>query len=76
MIFLQITTTPADSVIVDGQAPITLMDLLMKGGYMMIPIFLLSILAVYVFVERILTLKNASKTPDAFFENIKGAAQA
>jgi biopolymer transport protein ExbB len=72
MIFLQITTTPADSVIVDGGAPITLMDLLMKGGYMMIPIFLLSILAVYVFVERIMTLKNASKTPDEFFENIKG----
>ncbi len=38
----------------------------------MIPIFLLSILAVYVFVERLMTLKNASKTPDEFLENIKG----
>ena len=71
MDLLQITTTAADSTIVDGQSPMTLMDLLLKGGFMMIPIFLLSILAVYVYTERIMTLKKASKTPEGFFDNIK-----
>lgn len=37
----------------------------------MIPIFLLSILAVYIFVERFLTIQKASKTPDGFLDNVK-----
>ncbi len=37
----------------------------------MIPIFLFSILAVYVFIERVLTVNKASKTPEAFFDKIK-----
>ena len=38
---------------------------------MMIPIFLLSLVAVYVFVERMRTLKQASASPDAFMAKIK-----
>lgn len=38
---------------------------------MMIPIFLLSVLAVYVFVERMRTLKQAIASPDAFMDQIK-----
>ncbi len=37
----------------------------------MIPIFLLSVLAVYVFVERMRTLKQAIASPDAFMDQIK-----
>ena len=37
----------------------------------MIPIFLLSLVAVYVFVERMRTLKQASASPDAFMAKIK-----
>lgn len=37
----------------------------------MIPIFLLSILAVYIFVERMLTIKKASQVGDSFFDNVK-----
>ena len=48
-----------------------LIDLVFKGGIMMIPIFLLSILAVYVFVERMRTLKQAIASPDAFMDQIK-----
>lgn len=39
----------------------------------MIPIFLLSILAVYIFVERLMTIRKASQTPEGFLENIKSA---
>jgi biopolymer transport protein ExbB len=70
MNFLQISTS-VDSLARGGSDAITLWYLIMKGGFMMIPIFLLSILAVYVFIERIMTVNRASKTPDGFFDNIK-----
>ena len=37
----------------------------------MVPIFLLSVVAIYIFVERSRTIKAASKTPTGFIENIK-----
>jgi biopolymer transport protein ExbB len=46
-------------------------ELILKGGYFMIPIFLLSFFAIYIFVERILTIKKASQTPPEFTDNIK-----
>lgn len=50
---------------------ISLIELLFKGGFMMIPILLLSITAVYIFVERIMTINKAAQTPDQFMEQIK-----
>ncbi|MEQ6121306.1 MotA/TolQ/ExbB proton channel family protein [Reichenbachiella sp. MALMAid0571] len=52
-------------------ANISLLELLFKGGYMMIPILLLSVTAVYIFVERIMTINKAAKTPDQFNDQIK-----
>lgn len=71
MILLQITTAAADSVAVGGDAAISVGDLLLKGGLMMIPLVILSIVAVYVFFERLKTIRDASKTPDHFKEDIK-----
>ncbi len=71
MDILQITTTPADTVTNGGAESVRLIELLMKGGFMMIPIFLLSIFAVYIFVERLMTIQKASKTPEGFLDNIK-----
>jgi len=71
MILFQISTT-VDSLTQGGGADsITVFDLIIKGGFMMIPIVLFSILAVYVFIERVLTINKASKTPEAFFDKIK-----
>ena len=50
---------------------VSVLDLLLKGGYMMVPILLLSLLGIYVFVERLLTIKDAAKTPEAFMTSIK-----
>ena len=50
---------------------ITVIDLLFKGGYMVLPIILLAIGGTYIFIERILTIKEAAKTPDGFMDNIK-----
>lgn len=57
--------------VVGGQETLSIMDLLLKGGYMLIPILILSLVAVYIFVERILTIRKASQTPSQFIDNIK-----
>ncbi len=56
-------TSPSDTVRV--------IDLLWKGGYIMIPLIILSIVAIYIFVERVLTIQKASKVPDQFTEKIR-----
>ena len=50
---------------------INLIDLTMKGGPVMIPLAILSIIAVYLTIERYLTLKKASKLEANFMANIK-----
>lgn len=70
MILVQIST--ADTLTVAGpEETLSVLDLLFKGGYMLIPILILSLVAVYVLVERILTIKRAAKTPENFGESIK-----
>jgi biopolymer transport protein ExbB len=72
MIIAQITMAAQDSVAVAPEgSSIQLIDLVFKGGIMMIPIFLLSLLGVYVLVERLRTLKQATASPDAFMAQIK-----
>ena len=73
MEILQITTsTPTDTLTVAaGQDSMALISLIFQGGYMMIPILLLSLAAVYVYVERIRTVGRAAKTPVGFMDNIK-----
>jgi hypothetical protein len=44
-------------------ATIGLLDLLLKGGFMMIPLYLLFILAIFIFIQKLLVIKKASKTP-------------
>ena len=70
MILLQISTA-SDSLSQGGSDTVSLLELALKGGIMMIPIILLSLLAVYIFIERILLINKASKTPDVFFDKIK-----
>jgi Biopolymer transport proteins len=76
MILLQTLSTDslaaADSLAMNGAAEqIGLLDLLIKGGYMMIPLYLLFILAIYIFIERLMTLKKASKTPAHLLDQVK-----
>lgn len=73
MFLLQISTaTPAETVINSPASDsLNLLELMMKGGLMMYPIYILSILAVYIFVERLRTINRASKVPVGFMENIK-----
>lgn len=50
---------------------IRLLDLLVKGGVLMIPLGILSIIAVFSFVERYLTISKAGKLEDNFMPMIR-----
>ncbi|MCH7399457.1 MotA/TolQ/ExbB proton channel family protein [Belliella sp. R4-6] len=54
-----------------GNGDIGLLDLLIKGGYMMIPLYALFVLAIFIFVERIITLRKAEKSPKHLMDQIK-----
>lgn len=72
--FLQ-ATTALDSL----QAPVTeaavnsesAIDLLFKGGPVMIPLGILLFATIYLFIERFITLKKASHVDSNFMRNIK-----
>ena len=61
----------ADSVIsISEQKQITLLELLTKGGIMMIPIFILFIVTIYILIEKMLVLNKESKLPKNFTDEI------
>jgi len=62
-LFLQIPEAPAE---------LSLFELIMKGGIVMIPIAFLSICVVYITVERYLYLRAVLKRPSNFLETISG----
>ncbi len=60
-----------------SQAPsLSFFDMAMKGGWLMIPLFLLLFLAIYIFIERLLVLNKASQDDPSFMERIKDYLQA
>ena len=64
------TNLPA-SMLHPTEETMSLLDLLMKGGPIMIPILILSLIAVYVFIERYLAIKKASKEELNLINNVR-----
>jgi biopolymer transport protein ExbB len=58
-------TTPA------AHEPMSFLDLIMKGGFIMVPILLLSLIAIYLIIERYLTISKAAKVDPSFMNNIR-----
>ncbi len=50
---------------------LSIINLALKGGWIMIPILALSFLAIYIFVERYIALNKASKEDANFMNNIR-----
>lgn len=46
-------------------------DLALKGGWIMIPLIILSVIAIYIFIERLLVINKASKNDPVFMKKIK-----
>jgi len=72
-VLLQMTGQDQVVSALDGPKDISmpLWDLALKGGWIMIPIALLSIMAVYIFVERYFAIRKAEKTDENFMNRIK-----
>jgi biopolymer transport protein ExbB len=54
-----------------GAMKLTLLDLTIKGGWVMIPIILLSFVATYIFIERYYVIRKATKEDQNFMNRIK-----
>jgi biopolymer transport protein ExbB len=50
---------------------LSLIEMTLKGGWIMIPIGILSIMAVYIFVERYFAIRSAGKEDKNFINSIK-----
>jgi biopolymer transport protein ExbB len=74
---LQINVTQAQEIASAVSQPeaqnlsLSLFDLAIKGGLIMIPILLLSIISIYILIERSIAIKNARKEDPNFMNNIK-----
>ena len=59
------------AIVLQESSSLSLMDLAIKGGWLMIPLVLLSFIAVYIIGERWFTIRKASKQDQHFMENIR-----
>lgn len=81
-ILLQLTMPNADSSVpadslqiaqneIATQDGLSFWQMALNGGWLMIPLALLSILAIYIFVERYIVIKKASKDAPYFMDRIR-----
>lgn len=65
------TATISDEVISSHTETLNILDLAVKGGWIMIVLLILSVIAVYIFADRYIVLNKASKEDHSFMESIK-----
>ena len=54
-----------------GESSMSLWDLTVKGGWIMVPIGILAVVAVYIFFERFFAIKKASQFENNFIDRIR-----
>lgn len=69
--FLQLLMQEGQETAVTAAQKLTLLDFAIKGGWVMIPIFLLFLVATYIFIERFYVIKRASREDTNFMNRIK-----
>jgi len=70
-LLLLIQTVPPEAAEETKEVTIDYIQMAMAGGWIMIPLLLLSIISVYIFFERYFAIKKASKVDDTFMNRIK-----
>jgi biopolymer transport protein ExbB len=70
MLFAQMIVEQGGEVAEAG-ASLSIIDLIVKGGFMMYPIILSSFIAIYIFIERFLTINKANEDPEQFMGRVK-----
>jgi biopolymer transport protein ExbB len=74
-VFLQVVAEVPDTLANAGsvtqEQQISLLDMALKGGWLMIPLALMLLIAIYIFIERLVVLKKASKEDSSFMNRVK-----
>jgi biopolymer transport protein ExbB len=72
-IFLQAVSNVVDSaaIVVPKEDSLSLLQLIMKGGFIMIPVGILSVISIYIFIERFATIKKARKLDSNLMNVVK-----
>ncbi len=68
-------TVSATAATTPKEDSLSLLTLIMKGGYIMIPIGILSVLSIYILIERYITIRKANKLEGNFMNTIKDYLQ-
>jgi biopolymer transport protein ExbB len=71
IILQQVDPAAADTAQTAAAQGTSLLDVLILGGWVMIPLILLSILTIYLLIERLITIRNASSNPDAITDRVR-----
>jgi biopolymer transport protein ExbB len=71
MIFLQVDSLPNVPAEESGAITISFFEMALKGGPIMIILAILSVIAVYIFIDRFIAIKKASQEQKSFMDNIK-----
>jgi biopolymer transport protein ExbB len=71
MLFLQVDTLQNVTPPAAGELTMSFFDMALKGGWIMIVLAVLSVIAVYIFIDRFIAIKKASKEQKSFMDNIK-----
>ena len=80
MILLQNVSNVADTVannaaVGEGTEKISFLEMAQNGGWIMIVLAVLSVIAIYIFVDRYMAIRKASKEDQGFMTNIKASIQ-
>jgi biopolymer transport protein ExbB len=71
LLLQQVDTTAVDtSQAASGQAS-SLLDILVLGGWVMIPLVLLSVLTIYLLIERLTTIRQAASNPEVITDRVQ-----
>ncbi len=70
-LFIILQSMTADSALIEGTSQESFINLAIKGGWVMIPIVFLSLVAVYIFFERWFAIKKAADIDQNFMNRIK-----
>jgi len=68
---LQVQTAAGAADMEPTEITITIYELILKGGWIMAILGLLSIIAIYIFIERFFTINKASREDRSFMNNIR-----
>ena len=76
-VLLQVANPPAENIIeltpqtISTEAQMNIIDLAIKGGWIMIVLLVLSLVAMFVFIERLMVIRRAGKRDESFMSRIK-----